>query len=56
MITSINGLSNTSIQETTIQKENIPKDTKDDEKAKIEALWYGPVGKSIKEIIDIDEN
>ena len=56
MITSINGLSNTPIQETTIQKENIPKDTKDDEKAKIEALWYGPVGKSIKEIIDIDEN
>ena len=56
MITSINGLSNTSIQETTTQKENIPKDTKDDEKAKIEALWYGPVGKSIKEIIDIDEN
>ena len=56
MITSINGLSNTSIQETTIQKENIPKDTKDDEKAKIEALWYSPVGKSIKEIIDIDEN
>ena len=56
MITSINGLSNTSIQDNTIQKENIPKDTKDDEKAKIEALWYGPVGKSIKEIIDIDEN
>ena len=56
MITSINGLSNTPIQDNTIQKENIPKDTKDDEKAKIEALWYGPVGKSIKEIIDIDEN
>ena len=56
MITSINGLSNTPIQETTTQKENIPKDTKDDEKAKIEALWYSPVGKSIKEIIDIDEN
>ena len=56
MTTSINGLSNTPIQETTIQKENIPKDTKDDEKAKIEALWYSPVGKSIKEIIDIDEN
>ena len=53
---SINGLSNTPIQDNTIQKENIPKDTKDDEKAKIEALWYGPVGKSIKEIIDIDEN
>ena len=51
MITSINGLSNTSIQETTIQKENIPKDTKDDEKAKIEALWYGPVGKSIKRLL-----
>ena len=56
MITSINGLSNTPIQDNTIQKENIPKDTKDDEKAKIEALWYSPVGKSIKEIIDIDEN
>ena len=56
MITSINGLSNTPIQETAIQKENMAKDTKDDEKAKIEALWYGPVGKSIKEIIDIDEN
>ena len=56
MTTSINGLSNTPIQDNTIQKENIPKDTKDDEKAKIEALWYSPVGKSIKEIIDIDEN
>ena len=56
MITSINGLSNTPIQETTTQKENMAKDTKDDEKAKIEALWYSPVGKSIKEIIDIDEN
>ena len=38
MITSINGLSNTPIQETAIQKENMAKDTKDDEKAKIEAL------------------
>ena len=56
MITSINGLSNTPIQDNTIQKENVAKDTKDDEKAKIEALWYSPVGKSIKEIIDIDEN
>ena len=56
MITSINGLSNTPIQETTTQKGNVAKDTKDDEKAKIEALWYSPVGKSIKEIIDIDEN
>ena len=56
MITSINGLSNKPIQDNTIQKENIPKDTKDDEKAKIEALWYSPVGKSIKEIINIDEN
>ena len=56
MITSTNGLSNTPIQETTIQKENMAKNTKDDEKAKIEALWYSPVGKSIKEIIDIDEN
>lgn len=56
MITSINGLSNTPIQDNTIQKENVAKDTKDDEKAKIEVLWYSPVGKSIKEIIDIDEN
>ena len=55
MTTSINGL-NTPIQDNTIQKENVAKDTKDDEKAKIEALWYSPVGKSIKEIIDIDEN
>ena len=56
MIASINGVNNTSIQDNTIQKEKTTKETREDEKAKIEALWYSPVGKSIKEIIDIDEN
>ena len=56
MIASINGLINTPIQDNTIQKEKATKETREDEKAKIEALWYSPVGKSIKEIIDIDEN
>ena len=61
MITSINGLSNTSIQETTIQKENVAKEGKQDKNATKEKFDYSknlfkPWSETIKEFIDIDKS
>jgi len=65
MITSINGLSNTSIQETTTQKENatenITKEGKQDKSVSEEKFDYSknlfkPWSETIKEFIDIDKS
>ena len=65
MITSINGLSNTPIQETTIQKENttenINKEGKQDKNATEEKFDYSkymfrPWTDNVKEFIDIDQS
>ena len=65
MITSINGLSNTSIQETTIQKENttenINKEGKQDksvieEKFDYSKYMFRPWTDNVKEFIDIDQS
>ena len=65
MITSINGLSNTSIQETTIQKENttenINKEGKKDKSVSEEKFDYSkymfrPWTDNVKEFIDIDQS
>jgi len=65
MITSINGLSNTPIQETTIQKENatenVAKEGKQDKNATEEKFDYSknlfkPWSETIKEFIDIDKS
>ena len=65
MITSINGLSNTPIQETTIQKENttenITKEGKQDKSVIEEKFDYSknlfkPWSETIKEFIDIDKS
>ena len=55
MITSINGLSNTPIQETTIQKENA-KMSKEQEKALIDKLMHKPLAEVLPKFIDIDES
>ena len=55
MITSINGLSNTSIQETAIQKENA-KMSKEQEKALIDKLMHKPLAEVLPKFIDIDES
>ena len=55
MITSINGLSNTTIQETTIQKENA-KMSKEQEKALIDKLMHKPLAEVLPKFIDIDES
>jgi len=65
MITSINGLSNTSIQDNTIQKENatenVAKEGKQDKNATEEKFDYSknlfkPWSETIKEFIDIDKS
>ena len=55
MITSINGLSNTPIQDNTIQKENA-KMSKEQEKALIDKLMHKPLAEVLPEFIDIDES
>ncbi|MBE9852262.1 cell surface protein [Campylobacter concisus] len=55
MITSINGLSNTPIQESTIQKENA-KMSNEQEKALIDKLMHKPLVEVLPEFIDIDES
>ena len=54
MITSINGLSNTPIQDNTIQKENA-KMSKEQEKALIDKLMHKPLAEVLPKFIDIDE-
>jgi len=61
MITSINGLGNTPIQETTIQKENVVKESKQDKSVSEEKFDYSknlfkPWSETIKEFIDIDKS
>ena len=61
MITSINGLSNTPIQDNTIQKENIAKEGKQDKNATEEKFDYSkymfrPWTDNVKEFIDIDQS
>ncbi len=65
MITSINGLSNTPIQETTTQKENaienVAKEGKQDKNATEEKFDYSkymfrPWTDNVKEFIDIDQS
>ena len=61
MITSINGLSNTPIQEITIQKENVAKEDKQDKSVIEEKFDYSknlfkPWSETIKEFIDIDQS
>ena len=61
MITSINGLSNTPIQDNTIQKENVAKEGKQDKNATEEKFDYSknlfkPWSETIKEFIDIDKS
>ena len=55
MITSINGLSNTPIQDNTIQKENA-KMSKEQEKALIDKLMHKPLAEVLPKFIDIDES
>ncbi len=60
MITSINGLSNTPIQETAIQKENITKEGNQDKSVSEEKFDYSkymfrPWTDNVKEFIDIDQ-
>ncbi len=55
MITSINGLSNTPIQDNTIQKENA-KMSKEQEKALIDKLMHKPLVEVLPKFIDIDES
>ena len=55
MITSINGLSNTPIQDNTIQKENA-KMSKEQEKTLIDKLMHKPLAEVLPKFIDIDQN
>ena len=55
MTTSINGLGNTPIQETAIQKENA-KMSKEQEKALIDKLMHKPLAEVLPKFIDIDES
>ena len=55
MITSINGISNTPIQDNTIQKENA-KMSKEQEKALIDKLMHKPLAEVLPKFIDIDES
>ena len=61
MITSINGLSNTPIQDNTIQKENVAKEGKKDKSVSEEKFDYSkymfrPWTDNVKEFIDIDQS
>ena len=55
MITSINGLSNTSIQETTIQKENA-KMSKEQEKALIDSYMQNLIIDNVEKYIKEDRS
>ena len=61
MITSINGLSNTPIQDNTIHKENVAKEGKQDksvieEKFDYSKYMFRPWTDNVKEFIDIDQS